>query len=51
MQDLLDQHEAEIEDQDASPPLFGTWQKFYAVILIVHALIIFVFWLFSNAYS
>jgi hypothetical protein len=36
------------EDQ---PPIFGTWNKLYVFVLIFHALLILLFYLFTKAFS
>jgi hypothetical protein len=36
---------------DGKPPVFRTWQQMYAFVLVLHALIIFLFWLFTRTYS
>ena len=33
------------------PPVFRTWNQVYAFVLILHALIIIAFYLFTRAYS
>lgn len=37
-------------EQD-SPPILGTWTKMYLFVLVLHALIIFLFYLFTHAYA
>ncbi len=36
---------------DEKPPIFNTWNQMYAFVLILHAVIILLFYLFTNAYS
>jgi len=33
------------------PPIFKTWNQLYAFVLILHAIIIFLFYLLTQAYS
>ncbi len=33
------------------PPIFRTWNQMYAFVLILHAVIITLFYLFTRAYS
>ncbi len=37
-------------EQD-KPPIFKTWNQMYAFVLILHAIIIFLFYLFTQANS
>lgn len=37
-------------DQD-KPPILGTWNRLYAFVLLLHALIIILFYIFTRAYS
>ncbi|MEL7119188.1 MAG: hypothetical protein AAFO07_07105 [Bacteroidota bacterium] len=41
----------EIDEQDNFPPFFKTWNQMYAFVLILHALIILLFYWFTQAYS
>ncbi|MEO1518020.1 MAG: hypothetical protein AAFV95_23560 [Bacteroidota bacterium] len=43
--------QAAAEVEEGSPPVFRTWPQLYAFVLILHAVIIFLFYLFTNAYS
>ncbi len=36
---------------DAPPPIMGSWKRLYLFVLILHTLLIFVFYLFTKAYS
>ena len=39
-------------DQDeGKPPVFKSWNQVYAFVLIMHAIIITLFYLFTQAYS
>lgn len=37
--------------KDTPPPVLGTWNRLYTVILSVHAVILFLFWLFTKTYQ
>ncbi len=37
--------------EDDRPPFFRTWNQLYAFVLILHALIITLFYLFTKAFS
>lgn len=37
--------------RDEPPPIFGAWKRLYIAVLVVHAVIIFLFWLFTKIYS
>mgnify|MGYP006265943881 CR=1 FL=1 len=39
------------EEEDGRPPIFRTWNQMYAFVLILHAVIILLFYLFTQAYS
>lgn len=44
----------EIEEpdlEDALPPLFKSWNQMYAFVLIMHVVIIALFYLFTRAYA
>jgi hypothetical protein len=36
---------------DAPPPVGGTWTRLYIFVLLLHAFIIFLFYLFTHAHS
>jgi hypothetical protein len=36
---------------EGSPPVFGSWPGFYAFVLILHGVIILLFYLFTQAYA
>lgn len=36
---------------DEQPPLFSSWNHIYAFVLILHAFILVLFYLFTHAYS
>jgi len=38
-------------NEEGKPPVFGSWQQMYLFVLVLHALIIFLFWLFTRTYS
>lgn len=33
------------------PPLLGSWPRMYTVVLVLHVILIVLFYLFSNAYA
>jgi hypothetical protein len=39
------------EEDDDKPPILKSWNQLYALVLILHALIITLFYLFTQAYS
>ncbi len=45
----LDQDQ--LREEDERPPVFRTWNQVYAFVLILHAVIIALFYLFTRAYS
>ncbi|WP_170110268.1 hypothetical protein [Flavilitoribacter nigricans] len=42
---------AENADADERPPILSSWKQIYAIVLILHALIILMFYLFTHAYA
>ncbi|MCB0629338.1 MAG: hypothetical protein R2824_27745 [Saprospiraceae bacterium] len=38
-------------DSDDLPPVLSSWNQIYAVVLILHAIIILLFYLFTHAYA
>lgn len=38
-------------DSDDRPPILSSWNQIYAVVLILHAIIILLFYLFTHAYA
>lgn len=38
-------------DEVDKPPLLQSWTQLYVVVLVFHAFIIFLFYLFTHAYS
>jgi hypothetical protein len=38
-------------DSDDRPPVLSSWNQIYAVVLILHAIIILMFYLFTHAYA
>lgn len=45
----MEQHQEEASDE--RPPVFRTWNQVYAFVLILHAVIIALFYLFTQAYA
>ena len=39
------------EEEEDKPPILKSWNQLYALVLILHALIITIFYLFTQAYS
>lgn len=37
--------------EDDRPPVFRTWNQVYAFVLVLHAIIIMLFYLFTQAYA
>jgi hypothetical protein len=46
----MDQQEAK-ESHEDRPPVFKTWNQLYVFVLVLHAIIITLFYLFTLAYS
>jgi hypothetical protein len=44
-------HAPEPEADDTRPPLLGSWSRMYAVVLILHFLLLVGFYLISRAYT
>ncbi|MEM9836961.1 MAG: hypothetical protein AAF828_10685 [Bacteroidota bacterium] len=38
-------------EQEDPPPVLGSWRNIYGFVLALHAVIIFLFYLFSQAYA
>ncbi len=36
---------------DETPPILGSWKNIYTVVLVLHVVLIILFYLFSNAYA
>jgi hypothetical protein len=41
-------HQPEAED---TPPIMGTWRRFYWLVMILHAIFILLFYLITKRYS
>ena len=39
------------DPNDETPPILGSWRNIYAIVLVVHVLLIVFFYLFSIAYA
>jgi len=39
------------ETTPEEPPILGSWQNMYTFVLVAHVVLIFLFYLFSNAYA
>lgn len=44
-------HEYDPKDDENGPPIFKSWNQMYAFVLILHAVIILLFYLFTHAYA
>jgi hypothetical protein len=40
-----------LPDQEPPPPILGSWRNMYIFVLVLHAVIIFLFYLFTHAYA
>jgi uncharacterized membrane protein len=40
-----------ISPDDETPPILGSWKNIYTVVLVLHVVLIILFYLFSNAYA
>ncbi|MCB0637883.1 MAG: hypothetical protein KDC54_14745 [Lewinella sp.] len=40
-----------LPDQEPPPPILGSWTNMYIFVLVLHAVIIFLFYLFTHAYA
>jgi len=43
--------ENQIDPDDETPPVLGSWRNIYAVVLVLHILLIILFYFFSLAYA
>jgi hypothetical protein len=39
------------EELNERPPIMGNWNRLYLLVLVIHALFIFLFYLFTHYYS
>ena len=46
-----DKNTAQENLNDDSPPIFKNWNQMYITVLVLHALIIFAFYMFTKIYS
>ncbi len=37
--------------EDEQPPFLNSWNQIYAMVLIIHAVLIFLFYLFTEAHA
>ena len=44
-------HKREVFPENEPPPILGSWKRMYVVVLVLHAILIFCFWLFSQYWS
>ena len=47
----MEVHEQDPSEQESGPPIFKSWNQMYAFVLILHAFIILLFYLFTHAYA
>jgi hypothetical protein len=47
----MEAHEQEPLEEESGPPIFKSWNQMYAFVLILHAIIILLFYLFTHAYA
>lgn len=43
--------EKDLLEDDSKPPIFKSWNQLYWFVLILHAVLIFIFYLFTEYYS
>ncbi|MEZ4949392.1 MAG: hypothetical protein R2769_00575 [Saprospiraceae bacterium] len=36
---------------DEKPPILGSWNQLYLMVLFIHSIILFLFWVFTHSYS
>ncbi|MEM1359774.1 MAG: hypothetical protein AAGF89_16335 [Bacteroidota bacterium] len=41
----------QIDPDDETPPILGSWSNIYTFVLVLHVLLIIMFYLFSRAYA
>ncbi|NRA48821.1 MAG: hypothetical protein HRU12_06785 [Phaeodactylibacter sp.] len=46
-----DQNDPQLLTDDAPPPVFKSWRQLYLFVLVLHAIIITLFYWFTKAYS
>lgn len=39
------------KQEEEKPPILGSWKKMYLAILVIHAIVLFIFWLFTQHYA
>lgn len=42
---------ADNANTDEQPPILSSWNQIYAIVLILHAIILVLFYLFTHAYA
>ena len=48
----MSEHPTELEAlEDDTPPFLGSWKNLYTLVIVLHAFIIFLFYLFTHAYA
>lgn len=38
-------------ESEGSPPILGTWKRFYRVVMLLHAALVLLFYLITKAFS
>jgi len=46
---MIPQNQANPNDE--SPPILGSWSRIYGIVLVLHLILIVLFYLFSQAYA
>jgi len=41
----------ENQSKETPPQIFKSWKQLYAIILSIHAVILFLFWVFTKTYQ
>ncbi len=51
MKNKVDENNLPVETPDAPPPILGTWNRLYVLVLVMHAVFIFLFYWFTKIYQ
>lgn len=49
--DATEKDVVEYDNQDDRPPIFRSWNQMYIFVLVLHAIIITLFYIFTETYS
>jgi hypothetical protein len=41
----------QVDPNDESPPILGSWSRIYGIVLMLHIILIVLFYFFSQAYA